>query len=174
MLTATLTPLAQALVSEIDHELELTRRLLTRIPADQLGWQPHPKSMTLTVLATHIADLLGGIDMTMQATELDLNQFETGNPAKAASVAELLERLATNGASATAALTAAPAEAFDVLWTLRRGEEVLLEQTRAEIVRHLISHMIHHRGQLTVYLRLLDVPLPYIYGPSADEFTWVA
>jgi uncharacterized damage-inducible protein DinB len=174
MLTATLAPTAQALLPELDHELELTRRVLARIPDEQLGWQPHPKSMTLAVLATHIADLLGGIEMTMQTTELDLAHFDTVNPGAATSTAELLERLAANGAAAATALTNAPAEDFDVIWTLRSSATVLLQQTRAEIVRHLISHMIHHRGQLTVYLRLLDVAVPYIYGPSADEFAWVA
>ncbi|PJJ61038.1 DinB family protein [Hymenobacter chitinivorans] len=171
MLTATLTPLAQALLPELDHELALTRRVLSRLPEAQFGWQPHPKSMTLTVLATHISDLLGGIAMTMQSTELDLEQYDAVNDGPAATLAELLTRLEASGASAAEAISNATTEDFAEPWTLRHGPTVLLSQPRADIVRHLLSHLIHHRGQLSVYLRLLEVPVPYIYGPSADEAT---
>ncbi|MCB2408891.1 DinB family protein [Hymenobacter lucidus] len=170
MLTATLAPIAQTLLPELDHELLLTRRMLARLPEEQFGWQPHPKSMTLGHLASHVADLLGGIDTTLKTTELDLATYDNPTP-DASSRAELLERLTDNGVAASTALSNAAAEDFDVLWTLRYGEQVILSQSRADIMRHLISHMIHHRGQLSVYLRLLDVPVPYIYGPSADEAT---
>jgi uncharacterized damage-inducible protein DinB len=169
MLTATLSPLAQTLLPELDHELTLTRRVLERVPAAQLGWQPHPKSMTLAHLAAHTADLLGGIGTTMYTTEMDLAQFDGGRPAHPTTTAELLASLDASGEKARAALTAAEPEDFDQTWTLRHGAHPIMRHSRAEVVRHLISHTVHHRGQLSVYLRLLDVPVPGIYGPSADE-----
>ncbi|TGE18971.1 DinB family protein [Hymenobacter elongatus] len=171
MHTAIRCPVAQALLPEIDYELGLTRRLLERLPEDRLGWQPHPKSMTLAHLAGHTANLLGGIDSTLRTTELDLATYGSLQPGPATSRAEVLERLATNGAAARTALTSAAPESLTETWTLRHGEQVILRHSRAEIVRHLISHLIHHRGQLSVYLRLLEVPVPYLYGPSADEAT---
>jgi uncharacterized damage-inducible protein DinB len=169
--TATLAaPLIQTLLKELDHELLLTRRVLERAPEDYFSWQPHPKSMALGKLAWHAADLLGGIDSTMQTTEMDLATMDFSAP-KPANTESLLEQFDANGASAQAALAAADSEAFAQLWTLRHGPHVILQQSRAEVVRHLISHTIHHRGQLSVYLRLLDVSVPYIYGPTADEAT---
>ncbi|RYU81860.1 DinB family protein [Hymenobacter persicinus] len=169
MLTATLSPLAQTLLPELDHELLLTRRVLKRVPAAHFGWQPHPKSMTLAHLASHTADLLGGIATTLYSTELDLATYADQRPAAPTTTAQLLDTLAAAGDKARAALTAAEPEDFDQTWTLRHGDTTILSHSRAEIVRHLISHTVHHRGQLSVYLRLLDVPVPYIYGPSADE-----
>ncbi|HEX8426892.1 DinB family protein [Hymenobacter sp.] len=169
MLTDTLAPFAQALIAELDDELQTTRRVLARAPEAQFSWQPHPKSMTLGHLASHITDLMGGIGNTLRTTEVDLAYFLDREAQPATTSHELLEHLDTNGATARAALLDATPNDFEQLWTLRHGEQVLLCQTRAEIIRHLISHMAHHRGQLSVYLRLLDVPVPAIYGPSADE-----
>ena len=169
MLTATISPLAQTLLPELDHELELTRRVLARVPAAHFDWQPHPKSMTLGHLASHAADLLGGIGTAMYTTEVDLATFDGARPVRATDPAGLLAMLTAAGDKARAALTAAEAEDFDQTWTLRFGENQLMQHSRADVVRHLISHTVHHRGQLTVYLRLLDVPLPGLYGPSADE-----
>ncbi|TGD81631.1 DinB family protein [Hymenobacter wooponensis] len=171
METTLTTPLALALLSELTHELTLTRRVLERLPAEHFSWQPHPKSMTLGHLGAHTADLLGGIKTTFETTEMDLANYADHAPAPPASAAELVQRLAANGAAAHETLSQAEAEAFAVIWTLRFGEQTILQQSRADIVRHLINHTIHHRGQLSVYLRLLDVPVPYIYGPSADEAT---
>jgi uncharacterized damage-inducible protein DinB len=163
------TPLALSLLPELDHELTLTRRVLERLPAEHFGWQPHPKSMTLGHLASHTADLLGGIKTTFETTELDLANYADHAPAKATTAEEVVQRLEENVNAARQTLTEASSEDFEQTWTLRFGEQVILSQSRADIVRHLISHTIHHRGQLSVYLRLLDVPVPYIYGPSADE-----
>jgi uncharacterized damage-inducible protein DinB len=162
-------PLALVLLPELDHELNLTRRVLERVPAAHFGWQPHPKSMTLGHLAAHTADLLGGIKNTFNTTELDLAHYADHAPPKPTTAEELVQRLEANGAAARQTLTEASPEAFEQLWTLRFGPQIILSQPRAGIVRHLISHTIHHRGQLSVYLRLLEVPVPYIYGPSADE-----
>ncbi|SNC76167.1 Uncharacterized damage-inducible protein DinB (forms a four-helix bundle) [Hymenobacter gelipurpurascens] len=163
------TPHALALLPELDHELTLTRRVLERLPAEHFDWQPHVKSMTLGHLAAHTTDLLGGIKTTFETTELNLANYTDLAPAKPTTTEELVLRLAENGAAARQALMEASPEDFEQLWTLRFGEQVIMSQSRAGIVRHLISHTIHHRGQLSVYLRLLDVPVPYIYGPSADE-----
>ncbi|SHI90006.1 Uncharacterized damage-inducible protein DinB (forms a four-helix bundle) [Hymenobacter daecheongensis DSM 21074] len=169
MLTATISPLAQTLLPELDHELALTRRVLERVPAAQFGWQPHSKSMTLAQLATHTAELPGGIGTAMYTTEMDLAAFDGVAPTPPATTAALLDMLAESGSRARTALTAAEPEDFDQTWTLRHGQHQIMRHSRAEVVRHLISHMVHHRGQLSVYLRLLDIPVPSIYGPSADE-----
>ncbi|UOQ64752.1 DinB family protein [Hymenobacter volaticus] len=169
MLTDTLAPLAQTLVAELDDELQTTRRVLARAPEAHFSWQPHPKSMTLGHLTSHITDLMGGIAHTLHTTEVDLAHFLEQEEHPATTTAELLLRLDTNGAAARDALSIATPDDFEQLWTMRHGDQVLMTNTRAEVVRHLISHMAHHRGQLSVYLRLLDVPVPAIYGPSADE-----
>lgn len=169
-LALSIAPLAQALLTELDHELLLTRRVLARAPEDYFGWQPHPKSMTLGKLAWHTADMLGGIDSTMHTTEIDLATMDFSTP-KPADTEALLRQFDAEAAATCAALAAAGPEDFGQLWTLRHGPHVIMQQSRAETVRHLISHTIHHRGQLSVYLRLLDVPVPYIYGPNADEAT---
>jgi uncharacterized damage-inducible protein DinB len=163
MLTETLATLAHTLLPELDDELQTTRRVLARVPEAQFSWQPHPKSMT------HLTDLMGGIANTLRTTSVDVAQFETDPNEQATTTQQLLERLDANGADARAAIAAATPSDFEQTWSLCSGEQVLLCQTRAEIIRHLISHMAHHRGQLSVYLRLLDVPVPPIYGPSADE-----
>ena len=169
MLTDTLAPLAHALVVELEDELQTTRRVLARVPDAQFNWQPHPKSMQIGYLASHITDLMGGIANTLVTSELDLAYFLEREAQPATNSRELLERLDTNGATALTAPTAATPNDFEHLWILRQGEQILMSQTRAETIRHLINHMAHHRGQLSVYLRLLDVPVPAIYGPSADE-----
>ena len=169
-LSPVLNPAAQALLDEFDHELLLTRRVLARAPEDYFGWQPHPKSMTLGKLAWHTADMLGGIESALQTTEVDLATMDFSTP-KPASTEALLAQFDAEGAAARAALVAASPADFAVTWTLRHGPHVIMQQSRAATVRHLINHTIHHRGQLSVYLRLLDVPVPYIYGPNADEQT---
>ncbi|WP_400190400.1 DinB family protein [Hymenobacter sp. B81] len=169
METTLARPLAQTLLPELAHEVSLTRRMLERVPETRFGWQPHAKSMPLGLLAAHTADLIGGIAHTMQSTEIDLAAGNSLRPTAPESTAELLRRLEANGEAAADALARAEAEDFAQTWTLRAGEQVFMRQTRAEVVRHLISHTVHHRAQLAVYLRLLDVPVPSIYGPSADE-----
>lgn len=168
--TATPTPLAQTLLPELDHELALTRRVLERLPEEHFGWQPHAKSMTLIELASHTANVLAWVAPTFETPEYDMARAEEEEDAPAATRAELLLRLEANGAAARTTLIKAEAEDFDYVWTFRNGEQVVFSQPRAAIVRtYFLSHLIHHRGQLSVYLRLLDVPVPSIYGPSADE-----
>lgn len=167
-LSPAITPAAQALLTELDHELLLTRRVLERAPEDYFNWQPHPKSMTLGKLAWHTAEMLGAIESALQTTEVDLATLDFTTP-KPANTEALLRQFDAEAAAARATLAAASPADFAVTWTLRHGSHVIMQQSRAATVRHLISHAIHHRGQLSVYLRLLEVPVPYIYGPNADE-----
>ncbi|WP_188816157.1 DinB family protein [Hymenobacter cavernae] len=168
MLTATAALLAQTLLPEFDHELVLTRRVLERAPEAHFNWQPHPKSMTLTQLATHTADMPGYMVSTLETPALHLSSTDT-DWTPAATIAELLQRLEKGTAAARTALEATDDEAFAQQWTMYYDGHPVINQPRAEVVRHIINHMIHHRAQIMVYLRLLDVPVPGIYGPSADE-----
>lgn len=163
---------AQSFNKELADEARLTRRVLERVPAGQFSWQPHPKSMTLGQLARHAADTLGWIKDTLETTDLDVAVFDGAPVAPIGSTDELLAYFDERAAGAQRSLETASADDLAQTWIMRSGEQVLVRQSRAEVVRHLISHTIHHRGQLTVYLRLLDVPVPGTYGPSADEPSW--
>ena len=159
-------PIAEALLPEFDQEMATTRRLLERVPGDKGTWKPHPKSFALGHLAQLVAWMPGWVANTLRETELDLAgaagySFETTET--------LLALFDDNVREARAALEAAQDADFTVPWSLKRGGQVLFTSPRATVVRSHINHLIHHRGQLTVYLRLLDVPLPSIYGPTADE-----
>jgi uncharacterized damage-inducible protein DinB len=161
--------IAETILPELDHEMQVTRTLLERVPESDPEWKPHPKSMALGRLATHIAELLGWVDITFQQTELD---FSKGGykPTSFTTTADLLAMFDAKLKSARAVLAATPDEAMMVPWTLRNGEHVIFTQPRIGVLRaFVLSHMIHHRGQLSVYLRLNDVPLPSIYGPTADS-----
>lgn len=157
---------------EFDHEMETTRRILERVPEAQAGWRPHPKSTPLGTLAQHVTNLVGFGALIVQARERDVNP--PGGPPYTSvpftTTAAMLEAFDANVASARAAIAAANDESLMEPWTLRSGDKVFFSLPRAAALRsYLLSHTIHHRGQLSVYLRLLDVPVPSIYGPSADE-----
>ena len=168
MLTAAATPQARTLLPELADEIRLTRRVFARAPEASFGWQPHPKSMTLGHLAAHLSRLLDGITQALQTEGLDLVARQASF-VPASKAAALLAQFDAYAAEAQAALADSDDDALAVAWALRRGDHLIMTQPRAGMVRHLISHMAHHRGQLSVYLRLLDVPVPAIYGPSADE-----
>jgi len=159
-------PIADALLSEFEQEMATTRRLLERVPGDKAQWKPHPKSFALGHLAQLVSWMPGWITNALSETELDLANaprysFETTDT--------LLAIFDQNVLGATAALRTAKDADFDVVWTLKRGDSVFFSAPRGNVVRMHINHLIHHRGQLTVYLRLVDVPIPPIYGPTADE-----
>ena len=161
--------MCEPLAAELRHEAATTRRLLERVPEDKFGWKPHEKSMTLGNLAAHIAQLPTLIAPALTQDELDFNAggFQ---PFKPSNVAELLEEFDRNIAAAGELLKNQTDERMNDKWRLRSGETVIFELPRAAVVRTMaLNHVVHHRGQLSVYLRLLDVPLPSIYGPSADE-----
>ena len=161
--------IGQALLPEFEREMATTRRLLERVPSEKAQWKPHNKSFALGHLTQLISWMPGWITSTLQAESLDLAvapkyTFETAET--------LLRGFVENVRSARAALMAAQDADFGKTWSLKHGERVLFAAPRGVIVRHPINHLVHHRGQLTVYLRLLDVPLPPIYGPTADERTF--
>lgn len=161
--------IARSLLSEFDREMAGTRRVLERVPLERGDFRPHPKSKSLAELAGHLAELVSWGAFTFQTEVLDFAEFEYREP-RFATRAELLATFDQNAAGARAAVEAADDATALAPWTLRHGERVFFTRPRLAVVRDMVlSHMIHHRAQLTVYLRLLDVPVPGLYGPSADE-----
>jgi uncharacterized damage-inducible protein DinB len=159
--------ISQTLLPEFDQEMKTTRRLLERVPSEKAEWKPHPKSFPLGHLAQLVATMPGWITNAVTSTELDL---AGGGGYKFQKTDALLEQFDRHVREARAAIAAASDADFDVPWSLKMGPQVvLLTMPRGAVVRQHISHLSHHRGQLTVYLRLLDVPIPSIYGPTADE-----
>jgi len=165
-------PMSQGLLAEFDQEMASTRKVLDRLPQNKFDWQPHPKSMTLGRLASHVSELAGWIPTTLATESLDLAPpgAPPYQPKTAASRAELLEIFDKNVTAARAAIAATGDAQWMVPWTLLKGGQAMFTLPRVGVLRGMmINHMIHHRGQLTVYLRLNDVPVPALYGPSADE-----
>jgi uncharacterized damage-inducible protein DinB len=160
--------LREPLLREFNQESAVTRRVLERLPEDRWTWKPHPKSMSVQDLSSHLAHLPVWLKMTLRTDVLDL--AVTPPNTAAADLAALLEHFETNVAEARAALAEATDEALEASWTLRVGEQVILTRPRIHVVRDFVlSHTIHHRAQLGVYLRLLDIPVPPMYGPTADD-----
>jgi uncharacterized damage-inducible protein DinB len=162
--------LKQDALGDLEHELATTRRVLERLPAEHYGWKPHEKSMSLGNLASHVVELVHWQSMVLQGDELDLG----GAPPPAREVParseDLLRKFDENVATFKETLGRADEAVLREPWTLRHGARVILSMPRVAVIRTMcLSHMINHRGQLCVYLRLLDVPVPAIYGPSADE-----
>ena len=155
-----------SLLPEFDQEMATTRRVLERVPGERGDWKPHPKSFSLGHLAQLVSWMPGWIANTLRETKLDLQGAAGYSLEKTETLLAGFDR---NVKDARAALEAAKDADFEVPWSLTRGEQVLFTAPRAAVVRSHISHLSHHRGQLTVYLRLLDVPVPSIYGPTADE-----
>jgi uncharacterized damage-inducible protein DinB len=164
-------PIAEALLPEYDHELATTRRVLERVPEADFGWKPHDKSMTLGQLAGHVANIPFWLSATMDASSYDL---AAGDPearlAAPASREVLLKEFDEKVKRARASLAKATDAEMMAPWALKNDGQEIFSMPRATVVRSFVmNHLIHHRGQLSVYLRLRDVPLPAIYGPSADE-----
>lgn len=158
--------IAAALLPELDQEMAATRRLLERVPGDRGPWKPHPKSFPLGHLAQLVAWIPGWITQTLRQPALDL---AAAPPYSFEKTETLLRELDKNVREAREALETTKDADLDAPWSLKHGQQVLYTAPRGTVVRSHINHHIHHRGQLTVYLRLLDVPLPAIYGPTADE-----
>jgi uncharacterized damage-inducible protein DinB len=164
--------IAPTLLPEFDFEMAGCRRTLERVPTAQFGFQPHAKSFTLGKLANHLAGVPHWLVTALQTTELDFMDPATAArlPLPAATVESLLEQFDRGVREARAALAAASDADLATVWTGRAQGKVVLSLPRAGVFRGFImNHMIHHRAQLTVYLRLLDLPVPALYGPSADE-----
>ncbi len=163
--------LVDALLPEFDHEIAATRRLLDRLPDDRLTWKPHAKSMTLGALAEHLGQLgvWGQLTLTQSAVDLETTARPPGYQPMTVK-ADILAHFDAQMAAARAALAGRADAELMAPWTLRRGDREFFTMPKASCWRTFVmNHLIHHRGQLTVYLRELDVPLPSIYGPSADE-----
>ena len=164
--------ISDALLPEFDQEAATTRKVLERCPEDKFGWRPHPKSFTMGDLATHIARLPTWMSMTLDKTELDIappGEPPYSEPAFATSK-ELLETYDANVKSAREALAKAENDQFMVNWSLLAGGNKIFTMPRVVVIRSFIlNHNVHHRAQLGVYLRLNDIPVPQMYGPTADE-----
>jgi uncharacterized damage-inducible protein DinB len=158
--------LSPSLLPEFDAEMASTRRVIERVPDDDPDWKPHPKSFSIAHLAQLVAMLPGWIAQILGDTKLDL---ASGRPYTNESTATLLQMFDENVRRSREAIRAATDADFDVPWSLTMGDKVLMSMPRGAVIRQTISHLSHHRGQLTVYLRMRDVPVPSIYGPTADE-----
>jgi uncharacterized damage-inducible protein DinB len=160
-----------AILPEFDHEMGTTRRLLDRAPEAQFGWKPHEKSMALGHLATHLANLLTWTSHILGSSVLDMATIPPdARPKPVTSRAELLAMFDRNVTSARAAIAAATDPELLSTWTLKQGDHEIFTLPKVTALRSFVlNHSIHHRGQFSVYLRLNDVPLPSIYGPTADE-----
>ena len=157
-----------ALLPEFDHEMAVTRKVLSRVPDDKLGWAPHPKSMTFGRLATHVAEIPGWVKETLTTDGIDMGGDY--KPNELPSRAEVLAKFDKMVAVARPLLESAADAQFMETWTLKAGGQAIFTLPKAAVYRGFVmNHLIHHRAQLSVYLRLNDIPVPSIYGPSADE-----
>ena len=161
--------MSDTLLPEFDQEMAITRRVLERVPGDKGEWKPHVKSFALGHLAQLVSNMPGWITQAVKETSLNLGGFSGYSYEKTET---LLENFDKNVREAREAIAAAKDADYAVSWSLKMGDRVLFTMPRGAVVRQTISHLAHHRGQLTVYLRMLDVPIPSIYGPTADENTF--
>ena len=162
----------QAFLGEFDHEMANTRKTLERIPEGKFDWAPHPKSMKLGALATHLAEMPGWTKETIEKDSIDIGGYS--GPPNLKTRKEVLALFDANVASARKALAAASDDSVWMKpWSMKKGDQTLFSLHKAVVVRSFIfNHCVHHRAQLGVYLRLNNVPVPAIYGPSADEQTF--
>jgi len=164
--------IAHSLLPEFDYEAATTRKLLERVPADKVDFKPHPKSFALGPLSLHIVNLLNWFKMTVTVDELDLHP-PGGEPWKSPgyeSPEATVRQFDEDVEKARAILAAMPDEAFSQTWTLKyQGATVFALPRSAALRTYVFNHLVHHRGQLSVYLRMCDVPLPEMYGPTADS-----
>ncbi|CCG99410.1 DinB family protein [Fibrella aestuarina BUZ 2] len=160
------------LLKEMDLEANTTRKMLSRVPDDKLDWRPHPKSMVMRDLAVHIAEIPTWVALALQTDGLDFATMPYA-PTPIETNAELLALLEKSLAEGRKALSEATDADLEPTWTLRNGDTVYSTDTVGETIRHAFAQTTHHRAQLGVYLRLLDIPIPGSYGPSADDpGTW--
>lgn len=158
----------EELLQEMEAESVTTRKMLSRVPTEKFDFKPHPKSMSLGRLATHIAELPGWIPVALNTEEMNfaVAEFKPMVMPNTEALMELFEKKLSEGKEA---LSIANPEELDRPWTLRDGDTILSVQTKGQVVRMTFSQIVHHRAQLGVFLRLLDIPIPGSYGPSADE-----
>ena len=163
--------IGQSMLPEFDHEMANTRKTLQRVPNDKFGWKPHEKSFPMGSLATHLANLPSWTNVAIDREEFDMSPG--GQPAKSPechSTNEVLETFDKNVSAARAAISSVSDDTLFGLWTLLADGNKIFSLPRVAVLRSFVmNHIIHHRAQLGVYLRLNDIPVPSIYGPSADE-----
>jgi uncharacterized damage-inducible protein DinB len=158
--------LKELLIAELHIEAETTRRMLHRLPANSLAWKPHEKSRTLGEVASHIANIPGLFIATLHQDEFDRHSYQSPTD----TVSNIRQTFEENIASSFEVLKTLSDEDLLRPWRYKYGEQVIFEMPRIVVIRTTaLNHLIHHRGQLSVYLRLLNVPLPPVYGPTADE-----
>jgi uncharacterized damage-inducible protein DinB len=164
-----MSQLLEPMIGEIQQEAAITKRVLERVPGDKLAWKPHPKSMSLGQLALHIATIPGGVSRVAEFDDFDAAAANF-NPPPANSVEEILTALDSSVKTAQEYLGGVNESAALGTWRAMANGREVMSMPRAAMLRSImLNHWYHHRGQLSVYLRLLDVPVPMIYGPSADE-----
>lgn len=160
--------MVDTLLQEMDREAETTRKMLARVPADKFDWKPHPKSMNLFSLSTHLAELSSWVSLALTTDGLDF-AAEPYSPPAVRTAQDLMDLFEKSHKEGRAELAKATDEDLKPNWTMRSGDQVHAVFTKLETIRHAFSQTIHHRAQLGVFLRLLDIPIPGSYGPSADE-----
>jgi uncharacterized damage-inducible protein DinB len=161
----------EALLAELKMEAAHTRKFLALVPIDKKGWKPHDKSMAIEKLTKHVAELPTWVGVTLQHDQLDFAKPYPKSP-DWNTTAELLAFFDKNIADATKVLQDVKEEEFSKNWTMRHGEKIFFTMPKIAVLRSMVyNHSVHHRAQLGVYLRLLNVPIPGVYGPSADEQT---
>lgn len=154
---------------DLEDELKATRKLLERVPDGRFDWRPHERSWTLGELATHVASLPWWMLVSIDEDGFDVGG-NTGAPETRTDTESVLQFFDANASDLRTSFAAATDETMNEPWQLRHGDTVIMEQPKSVVLRRWgISHLVHHRAQLTVYLRQLDVPLPPLYGPTADE-----
>lgn len=165
------TTITSLFLKELDQEAIITRKMLACIPEDKYNWKPHEKSMTMERLASHIAELPGWVNMALNTDGLD---FEVNNytPQEIKNNAGLMQFFSSTLDAAKADLKKATDDVFPKKWVLRNGKTILSDSTKGETIRMVYSQIVHHRAQLGVYLRLLNIPIPGSYGPSADDHSF--
>ena len=156
------------LVKEMEQEAQTTRKMLACVPDDKYDWKPHPKSMTIRSLSTHIAELPSWVTLALTTDELDFGKGPY-KPHPINNTRELKDYFEKNYADGLSHLKKAKDQDLLPNWTMRNGDEIYSVATKGETIRHAYSQMVHHRAQLGVFLRLLNIPIPGSYGPSADE-----
>jgi uncharacterized damage-inducible protein DinB len=158
--------IAETMLPEFDEEMKTTRRVLERVPGEKGEWKPHPKSFPLAHLAQLVSIMPGWMVATLKQPYLDLAAAGGYTTETTETLLKIFDKAVQDGRKA---IETTSDEEFAKPWSLKMGERVLMTMPRAAVARQHINHLVHHRGQLTVYLRLLDVPVPSVYGPTADE-----
>ena len=164
--------ISQLLLAELDLEVQANRDLLERLPEGNWAWKPHDKSMTISRLATHVAEIPSWSKSILMADEIDFMspEMQAWVPREMQSKEEILTELESAAETCRGHLETTSDEDFEQIWTMKAGDQVAMQGKKYMVFRRqVLNHMVHHRAQLGVFLRLLDVPLPGSYGPSADE-----